>query len=143
MGSSPVVSQEAGCDVQAALEACVIAKDAERLKKVSSNKQQGGIEFKKRGIVKAIMFNFVAQLIFGAGYSGLDADARSECLAAIMDQTISSAEHYACIKFDASLPKAATTCLKRPRPKSALPAPIGQWKPQCKPSAVHNASPLP
>ena len=30
MGSSLVVSQEAGCDVQAALEACVTAKDAER-----------------------------------------------------------------------------------------------------------------
>ena len=65
MGSSPVVSQEAGCDVQAALEACVTAKDAKRprLKKVSSNQPQGGIEPKKRGIVKAIVFNFVAQII--------------------------------------------------------------------------------
>ena len=41
MGSSPVVSQEAGCDVQAALEACVTAKDAKRLKKLSSNQPQG------------------------------------------------------------------------------------------------------
>ena len=117
MGPSPVVSQEAGYDVQAALEACVTAKDAERFKIVSSNQHIGGAEFKKRGIVKAIIFNFVAQIIFGAGYSGLDANARSECLAAIMDQEKSSAKYYACIKFDL---KTNSTCLKRPRPNSVL-----------------------
>jgi len=88
-------------DVAAELAACVTSKSAERFTEVSSGTQSEGVELKKRGIVKAIVANFICVVLYGPSYNGFSVSAREKCLAAVLDQheTEHSVGAYACIKF--------------------------------------------